>query len=70
LNQYQETQKQNAAHPPSREVVTLAPALKTYEEAHNGEDPKNRSDLLPYLTTPEQQAALLKLEQKNRPATK
>jgi RNA polymerase sigma factor (sigma-70 family) len=58
-----------AANPPSPEIITLAPALKAYAEANNGQHPKKPSDLLPYLTTPEQQAAFQKLEQKN-PAPK
>jgi hypothetical protein len=37
--------------------------LKAYQAANNGQEPKNSSDLLPYLTTPEQQAAYQKLEQ-------
>jgi len=61
--------KQIAASPPPPEVATLAPALKTYSDAHNGQMPKNPSDLLPYLTTPQQRAALQKLEQ-NNPASK
>ena len=48
--------------PPPPEVITLAPALKSFADAHNGEGPKNASDLLPYITTPQQQAAFQKLE--------
>jgi RNA polymerase sigma factor (sigma-70 family) len=45
------------------EATILAPASKAYQAANNGQEPKNSSDLLPYLTTPEQQAAYQKLEQ-------
>jgi RNA polymerase sigma factor (sigma-70 family) len=41
----------------------LAPALEAYKAANNGEEPKNPPDLLPYLSTPEQQAAYQKLEE-------
>ncbi len=54
----------------STEIATLTPALKAYATANNGQEPKNPSDLLPYLTTPEQQAAFQKLEQMRNPASK
>jgi RNA polymerase sigma factor (sigma-70 family) len=54
----------------SNEVAALAPALRAYAESNNGQEPKTPSDLLPYLTTPEQQAAYQKLEQMNRPVAK
>jgi RNA polymerase sigma factor (sigma-70 family) len=57
--------KQITANPPPPETVTLAPVLKSYSDAHNGQMPQNPSDLLPYLTTPQQQAAFQKLEQNN-----
>jgi hypothetical protein len=57
------------ANPPSPEAATLAPAVKAYSDANNGQMPKIPSDLLPYLMTPEQKAALQKIEQKN-PAQK
>ncbi len=50
-----------AADPPPPEAVTIIPALNAYAAAHNGDYPKNPADLEPYLTTPEQQAALKKL---------
>jgi RNA polymerase sigma factor (sigma-70 family) len=50
-----------AADPPPPEAVIIIPALNAYAAAHNGEYPKNPADLEPYLTTPEQQAALKKL---------
>jgi RNA polymerase sigma factor (sigma-70 family) len=53
---------QLAADPPPPEVVTLMPALKAYGEAHNGQWPSNPSELVPYLTTPEQRSAFQKLE--------
>jgi hypothetical protein len=49
----------------SPETTTLAPALKAYAAANNGQLPQNPTDLMPYLTTPEQQAALQKFAQKN-----
>ncbi len=54
---------QITADPPPEEVITIAPVLKAYSDAHNGQFPKNPSDLLPYATTPEQEAALRKLEE-------
>ncbi len=45
-------------HLPSTEITTLAPAMKAYAAANNGQMPQNPSDLSPYLSTPEQQAAL------------
>jgi RNA polymerase sigma factor (sigma-70 family) len=54
----------------SKEASVLAPALKAYEDAHSGQDPTNPSDLLPYLRTPEQQAAYQKLEQMRNPGGK
>lgn len=59
---------QVAADPPPPEVVTLMPALKAYGEAHNGQWPSNPSDLLPYLTTAEQQSAFQKLEPTKNPS--
>ena len=47
----------------TQELNVLAPALKAYQAANNGHEPNNPADLLPYLTTPEQQAAFQKLEQ-------
>ena len=52
-----------AANPPSLEKIAIAPAVKAYAAANNGQHPKNPLDLLPYATTPEQQAAVQKLEQ-------
>jgi hypothetical protein len=54
----------------SQEKSVLAPVLKAYAAANNGQEPKNSSDLLPYLTTPEQQAAFQKLEQMRSPGPK
>jgi RNA polymerase sigma factor (sigma-70 family) len=50
-----------ANHLPSTEITTLAPVIKAYAAANNGRIPQDSSDLLPFLTTPEQQAALHKL---------
>jgi RNA polymerase sigma factor (sigma-70 family) len=38
-------------------MSTLEPVLKAYAAANNGAEPKNAEDVVPYLTTPEQQAA-------------
>ena len=52
-----------ATNPLSFEQATILPVLKAYETANNGEHPQRPLDLLPYVTTPEQRAALQKLEQ-------
>ncbi len=57
----------NEAEPPPPEAQIIAPALKAYAEAHNGQWPPKPSDLLPYLDTPEQKAAVNKLEQMSNP---
>ncbi len=57
------------ANPPLPETIMLAPLLKAYAADNNGQRPQNPSDLLPYLTTPEQQSAFQKLEQ-NHPSSK
>jgi hypothetical protein len=54
--------KEHAAHPPPPEAATLAPALKAYTDA-NGKSPEDPFDVVPYLSTPEQQAAFLRLAQ-------
>jgi RNA polymerase sigma factor (sigma-70 family) len=48
--------------PPSSEEAVMAPVLSAYFNAHNGARPNQASDLLPYITTPEQQAAFQNLE--------
>ena len=47
------------------EAATLSAPLKAYQSANGGHQPQNPSDLLPYATTPEQLAALQKLQQKS-----
>jgi RNA polymerase sigma factor (sigma-70 family) len=42
-------------------AATLQPAMKAYAAANNGRQPIDPSQLQPYLTTPEQQAAFQKL---------
>lgn len=54
-----------AANPPPPETAVLSPALRAYTTANNGNLPKNPTDLIPYLTTPEQQAAFQKLAAKD-----
>jgi len=41
--------------------ATLEPVRASFRAAHNGQWPADNSQLLPYATTPEQQAALQKL---------
>jgi hypothetical protein len=50
--------------PPSSDEAVMAPVLSAYFNAHNGVRPNKASDLLPYITTPEQQAAFQRLEKK------
>jgi RNA polymerase sigma factor (sigma-70 family) len=57
----------NEAEAPPPEAQVIAPALKAYAEAHEGKWPAKPSDLLPYVETPEQKAALTKLEQMVNP---
>jgi RNA polymerase sigma factor (sigma-70 family) len=45
-------------------IATLDPVQKAYAAANNGKDPTDPSQILPYLTTPEQQAAYQTLMQK------
>jgi RNA polymerase sigma factor (sigma-70 family) len=59
----------NTTYQGVNEARVLDPALKAYEAANGGREPKDPSLLLPYFTTPEQQAAYQKLEQlRNGPA--
>jgi len=53
---------QIASDPPLREVSTLSPALKAYSDANKGGSPNDDLELVPYLTTPDQKAAFLKVE--------
>ncbi len=41
----------------SAAIATVTPAMKAYAAANNGKEPTDPSQFLPYLTTPEQQAA-------------
>ena len=61
--------KQFVVDPPSSDEAVMAPVLSAYFNAHNGVRPNKASDLLPFITTPEQEAVFQKLEQQN-PATK
>jgi hypothetical protein len=38
------------------------PALKAYAADHNGQPPRSPTDLMPYVSAPEQQAVLQKME--------
>ena len=49
----------------SAEIATLKPVLKAYTADHGGAGPSDPSQVLPYLTTPEQQAAYQKLMKNN-----
>jgi len=51
--------------PPSSEEAVMAPVLSAYSNAHAGSRPKSPADLLPYITTPEQQATYDKLVKKS-----
>jgi hypothetical protein len=51
------------ADPPSQDLTTLAPALRAFVEANGVREPEHGLELVPYLSTPEQQTAFLKLEQ-------
>jgi RNA polymerase sigma factor (sigma-70 family) len=42
--------------------ASLDPAFKAYADANNGREPSNPSDLVPYITTPNQQAALERMQ--------
>ena len=44
--------------------AVIFPALKAYAADHNGNQPTDPSQILPYLTTPEQQAAFQKMMEK------
>jgi RNA polymerase sigma factor (sigma-70 family) len=57
-----------AANFPPTETTALAPAFKAYAAAKDGEYPEDPSQLLPYLTTPEQQTALHSLYQNTYPS--
>jgi hypothetical protein len=62
----------SGSSPDPQEVAALEPAWKAFSAANNGQEPKEPSDLLPYLTTSEQQAAyqkLLKAYQEQAPET-
>jgi hypothetical protein len=41
----------------------MQPVLSAYAAANNGQQPGSATDLLPYITTPAQQAAFQRLEQ-------
>ncbi|MES1180352.1 MAG: sigma-70 family RNA polymerase sigma factor [Verrucomicrobiota bacterium] len=51
--------------PPSSDEAIMAPVLSAYSTAHNGGHPDKASDLIPYITTPEQKAAFQRLEPDN-----
>ncbi len=45
-------------------IATIDPAMKAYAAANNGEQPTDPAQILPYLTTPQQQAAYQTLSKK------
>jgi hypothetical protein len=51
--------------PPSSDEAIMVPVLSAYSNAHNGAHPDKASDLIPYITTPEQKAAFQRLEPNN-----
>ncbi|HUD45362.1 MAG TPA: sigma-70 family RNA polymerase sigma factor [Candidatus Baltobacteraceae bacterium] len=57
-----------AANFPPAETTALLPAFKAYAAAKGGDYPEDPSQLLPYLTTPEQQAALHSLYKNTYPS--
>lgn len=56
-----------SANFPPAQMATLAPAFKAYASAKGSDYPQDPSQLLPYLTTPEQQAALRSLYKNTYP---
>lgn len=50
-----------AANLSQADAATLAPAISAYGAANDGKFPESSSDLLPYLSTPAEQAVLQKL---------
>ena len=52
----------------TKERRTLETALKAYQSANNGQEPRSPDELLPYLTTAEQRAAFQKLKQQREGA--
>jgi hypothetical protein len=46
-----------------RIMAVMEPAMKAFSTANNGHSPNDPSQLLPYITTPEQQAALQEVQQ-------
>jgi RNA polymerase sigma factor (sigma-70 family) len=51
------------ANPPSPDMITMQPVLSAYAAANNGQHARSGADLLPYVTTPAQQAAFQRLQQ-------
>jgi hypothetical protein len=44
-------------------MITMQPVLSAYAAANNGQHARSGADLLPYVTTPAQQAAFQRLQQ-------
>ncbi len=61
---FEEIRANVAANPPPHDMVVMAPVLRAYRAANNGQHPENPSDLLPYAATAEQQAMIQSMEQK------
>jgi hypothetical protein len=52
-----------AANPPSPDMITMQPVISAYAAANHGQHARSATDLLPYVTTPAQQAAFQRLQQ-------
>jgi hypothetical protein len=52
---------QMAADRPPSDVIILGSALKAYADQNNGKEPEDPAGLMPYVTTPEQKAALQRI---------
>jgi RNA polymerase sigma factor (sigma-70 family) len=50
---------------PPVDVITLGPALKAYADQNSGKAPEDPAGLMPYVTTPDQKAALQRIIAKN-----
>ncbi len=58
------------AEHPSSDLVLLSPSLAAYAAAHNDQRPKEPSELLPYVTTPEQRSAIEMLMKTQKSSTR
>jgi len=61
---FEEIRANIAENQPPHELSVMAPVIKAYRAANNGQDPTNPAELLPYATTAEQQALIQTSAQK------